>query len=393
MKEHTTIKWRTFLKDVFICSLGAYGGPEAHYGVFTDQMVVKKQYLNENELIELIALTGVLPGPSSTQTLIAIGYKVGGPILAFLTFLVWALPAIVVMTLFSFLSQLFSDAHWDYQWLRYIGPMAVGFIVLASFRIGKKVIKKPIHGVLFLMGAVLTYFFRQVWVFPTLLLVGGVVSVALSKTPGLWNKITVIPPWKYFVIFLVIAIGSTLLNQSISNRLVFLFTHFFQYGYLVIGGGQVVVPYMFSDLVEIHQFMSSEAFLIGFGLVQGIPGPMFSFAAYAGGMAMNSFSSVPHVLGGILSGIAIFLPGILLIFFVYPIWSQVKQIKAIQLAIPGITSVAAGLIATSAVVLMQSNGFSLDNILVLIGTVGLLWIKKIPAPLIVVLMVILGIIL
>ena len=43
--------WIDFLKDVMICSLGAYGGPEAHYGVFTDQMVIKKKYLDETELV------------------------------------------------------------------------------------------------------------------------------------------------------------------------------------------------------------------------------------------------------------------------------------------------------------------------------------------------------
>lgn len=96
------VSWSLFLKDVLICSLGAYGGPEAHYGVFTDQMVIKKRYLSEEELIELIALTGILPGPSSTQTIIAIGYKVGGPLLAFLTLLVWALPVLTIMTILSF---------------------------------------------------------------------------------------------------------------------------------------------------------------------------------------------------------------------------------------------------------------------------------------------------
>lgn len=78
-ESRSNIRWRIFLLDVLICSLGAYGGPEAHYGVFTDQMVVKKKYLSEKELIELIALTGILPGPSSTQTIIAIGHKIGGP--------------------------------------------------------------------------------------------------------------------------------------------------------------------------------------------------------------------------------------------------------------------------------------------------------------------------
>lgn len=42
IQQHDGVHWRTFLKDVLICSLGAYGGPEAHYGVFTDQMVIKK---------------------------------------------------------------------------------------------------------------------------------------------------------------------------------------------------------------------------------------------------------------------------------------------------------------------------------------------------------------
>ena len=106
-----SIKWNTFLKDILICSLGAYGGPEAHYGVFTEQLVIKKQYLTEEELVELIALTGILPGPSSTQTIVAIGYKVGGPWLAFLTFVVWALPALVFMTLLSFMGLFLDQLH------------------------------------------------------------------------------------------------------------------------------------------------------------------------------------------------------------------------------------------------------------------------------------------
>ncbi len=73
--------WLAFLKDVLICSLGAYGGPEAHLGVFMDQMVVKRRYLDEEELIELLALCSILPGPTSTQTIVSIGYKVGGPVL------------------------------------------------------------------------------------------------------------------------------------------------------------------------------------------------------------------------------------------------------------------------------------------------------------------------
>ncbi|MDD4743741.1 MAG: chromate transporter, partial [Eubacteriales bacterium] len=158
--ENQQVRWRTFLKDVLICSLGAYGGPEAHYGVFTDQMVSKKKYLTEEELVELIALTGILPGPSSTQTIVAIGHKIGGPRLALLTMLVWALPVLVMMTLLSFLSQLMAGLNLSQEGLRFIGPMAVGFIVVAAFWIGRKVVTDPMTIVLFLAGAVTTYFVR-----------------------------------------------------------------------------------------------------------------------------------------------------------------------------------------------------------------------------------------
>jgi len=79
------VTWGRFLMDVFICSLGAYGGPEAHLGVFTEQMVVRRKYLNETDLIELVALCSMLPGPTSTQTMVSIGYRMGGPVLALLT--------------------------------------------------------------------------------------------------------------------------------------------------------------------------------------------------------------------------------------------------------------------------------------------------------------------
>ena len=131
-------KWSEFLKDVFICSIGAYGGPEAHFGVITDQMVIKKKYLSEEELVELIALTGILPGPSSTQSIVAIGYKVGGPLLALYTMLVWALPVVLIMTLLSFTFQLFENMNISQDGLKYIGPMAVGFIFVAAFRLSKK---------------------------------------------------------------------------------------------------------------------------------------------------------------------------------------------------------------------------------------------------------------
>lgn len=381
--ENRQVRWRTFLKDVLICSLGAYGGPEAHYGVFTDQMVSKKKYLTEEELVELIALTGILPGPSSTQTIVAIGHKIGGPRLALLTMLVWALPVLVMMTLLSFLSQFMAGLNLSQEGLRFIGPMAVGFIVVAAFRIGRKVVTDPMTIALFLAGAVTTYFVRTPWVYPLVLVAGGIVSVLSTREQKLWNRVRIQPPWRYLAVFAVFAVGSLVLTLVWDNRIVHLFESFYRYGYLVIGGGQVVVPLMYSELVEVNQYMTSQEFLTGFGLVQGLPGPMFSFSAYAGGMAARGGSALLQVAGAAAGGIAIFLPGLLLIFFVYPLWENLKQIRGIKVSLKGITAVAGGLIAVAALILMQKSGFTLENILVTLATVLLLLTRKIPAPLIV----------
>ena len=391
--ERNKVSRKNFLKDIFICSLGAYGGPEAHYGVFTDQLVIKKKYLTEEELVELIALCSILPGPTSTQTIVSIGYKTGGPLLAFLTMLVWALPVLVVMTLLSFLYQILERNNISQSGLRFIGPMAVGFIIVAAYRIGKKVVTDKLTILLLIFGAGVTYFIRDPWIFPTVLITGGIVSIIASKETNLWNRVQLSPPWRYLIIFAIFALGSIILTFTWDNRIVHLFESFYRYGYLVFGGGQVVVPVMHTELVQLNSYMTNGEFLTGYGLVQGLPGPMFSFSAYAGGMAARGSGIFTQVMGSIAGGVGIFLPGLLLIYFIFPIWEKLKQVKGIKISLKGINAVAGGLISVSAIILMQKSGVTLENILITLGTMILLLTRKVPAPLIVVFVLILGFIL
>ena len=386
------IGWGQFLKDVFICSLGAYGGPEAHYGVFLDQLVVKKKYLTEEEMVELMALTGILPGPSSTQTIVAIGYKIGGPLLALWTMLVWALPVLCIMTGLSFYSYALKVDHQIASFLTYIGPMAVGFMIVAAYRITSKVVKDRLTLGLLVLGAIVTYFYRVPWIFPAVLILGGLAAILTSQEKDLWNRIELRPPWKYLIAFAGFAILSLILSLTTDIKVLKLFEMFYRYGYLVIGGGNVVIPLMNSELVDLHHYMTHQDFLTGYGIVQGMPGPMFSFAAYAGGMAASGGHWLTQLLGAMAGGLGIFLPGLLLIYFVYPIWEDLKQIKGIKVSLRGITAVAGGLVLTSALILLQKSGLSWDNVLVMALTVVLLLWKKIPAPLIVVMMMILGIV-
>ncbi|MBS3990583.1 MAG: chromate efflux transporter [Erysipelothrix sp.] len=386
------ISTSTFLKDVLICSLGAFGGPEAHYGIFMQQMVVKKNYLSEEELLELIALTGVLPGPSSTQTIIAIGHKVGGPRLGLLTLLVWALPIVLFMTLLSFAFDFLVSNNLSLDIVRYIGPMAIGFILLATFRISKKVIKDNLTVFLFLFSALFSYLLRVAWIYPVLLLIGGLVSVLSQKQKAVANKVKLNPPWKYLILFIIIAIGSFWLALFTSNPILIIFEKFYRYGYLVIGGGQVVIPLMYSELVDGFKYLSSQEFLVGYGFVQGMPGPMFSFSAFVGGLALRDSGNILQFLGGIIAAVGIFLPGTLLIYFVIPVWEQFKKSEIIKSSLKGVLAVAGGFMFTIVVVLIIRNDLDLMSILVITGTTLLLWSNKVPAPLIVFGVILLGLI-
>lgn len=376
-------KWRTFLKDVLICSLGAYGGPAAHYGVFAEQMVKRKGYLSEEELVELVALNSILPGPTSTQTIVSIGYKTGGPKLALLTMLVWALPVLVMMTALSFLYEILARLNISQDGLRFVGPMAVGFIIVAAYRIGLKVIKGRMTLALMIFGAMTTYFVRTAWIFPAVLLVGAAVSVMMTGEKNIWNHVKLSPPWRYLIVFTVFALGSLVADALTTDRIIDLFESFYRYGYLVFGGGQVVIPVMHAELVQTSGYMTNQEFLTGYGLVQGLPGPMFSFSAYAGGMAARGESMLYHIAGSLAGGMGIFMPGLLLIYFVYPVWENLKKIKAVKIALTGINAVAGGLIAASAVILMQKSGLSPENITVTAVSAILLFTGKVPAPLIV----------
>ena len=382
-----------FLKDVLVCSLGAYGGPEAHMGVFMNQMVSKRKYLTEEELVELLALCSILPGPTSTQTIVAIGYKKGGPMLALLTMMVWAVPVLLVMTALSFLYAILSASHVSSDVLRFIGPMAVGFIIWAAYKIGRKVVTDKLTVMLMMFGGGATFFIRSPWIFPLVLIIGGVVSIVSSAEKDIWNKVQINPPWRYLNAFAFLALGSLVISFFTDIRTAQLFESFYRYGYLVFGGGQVVVPVMHSELVVINGYMTNDEFLTGYGLVQGLPGPMFSFAAYAGGMASRDGTVVQQVLGALAGGIGIFLPGLLLIYFVFPVWETVKKVRAVKISLKGINAVAGGMISAAAVILMQANGFELVHVVITVVTAGTLATKKVPSPAIVALVLMAGVLL
>src|ERR1700687_6187696 len=121
-----------FLKAVFLHSLTAFGGPQAHIGMMLKTFVHRRPYITEAELMEYNAFCQLLPGASSTQTLTLIGYKRGGIPLAVLTLIIWILPACIIMGVFSSFIEYINHKNGSSDLFRFVEPMPVGFLAYAA---------------------------------------------------------------------------------------------------------------------------------------------------------------------------------------------------------------------------------------------------------------------
>lgn len=381
-----------FLLDVFSLALTAFGGPQIHFTMIHRKLVVKRKYITEDELKELNSLCNMLPGPTSTQTITAIGYKIGGPTLAFLTLTVWVLPATFIMGAFAILLYLLELDNPKLNFLKYIQPMAVGFIIYAAYKIKDLFVTRPHHWVLMLLSALAAIISNTPYIFPLLLIIGGVVSNFVNRS----NYGDVKPikniQWPNFALFLGIFLAAAVLGALTKNTGVLIFENTYRYGSIVFGGGHVLIPMMYSQFVEFKHYLTSSEFLAGVGILQAIPGPVFSFATFTGSMALKDLGVIGMIAGGLIGTVAIFLPGVLLIFFIYPMWDQMKHFSPVKNAIEGINATSAGLVIASAYLLFKPVEVNEMNMLVLIGTLFILLTTKIPNPVIVIMCIFVGLI-
>ncbi len=369
-----------FLWDVLWCSLSSFGGPEAHYGIFSQILVQKKKYITEETLAELIGVFSLVPGPSSTQTIMAIGYLVGGKWLAFLTFMVWTLPAIVIMMLVGLFFSFFQNQPFVNQLLMILPSIAVAFIFYAGWSLSKKVLNAIEPVMLFLIVAILGFWLMplSVWTVPALLVLSGGVMVLRhpSKQHVSFSKTSI--SWVSLMLLLGIAFTNEMLMPWLSDTWFSLFYSFYRYGYSVIGGGQIVIPLMIQDLVTQQTLISLSTFLSGYTIDQVIPGPLFSFAAFVGTQIL---SRQPLAwLGGLMSGFSIFLPGILLVYVVMPLWKTFQRVPWMKVFLRGIRIAAASLIVVTAINQFIALPIDWRTALMVTATTLLLMSKKLSAP-------------
>jgi len=406
----------SFLKSIFIHSISAFGGAQGHLGMVMKTFVDKRKDISKDELMEYVSFAQILPGASSTQVLTLIGFKRGGIPLAIITLLIWVLPACIIMGLFSFIFTSLHPQDLNNGVFKFIQPMAIGFLAFAGLKAFKISINSIITFVIFIVSfLLLSLFFKTPWVFPLLIILGGIATNFSNKRiPDIektkpkqirWSNL-----WLFIFIFVVAGFFSELSRkQEWENRKAFnLFENFYRFGSIVFGGSDVLIPLVvdqyvarptadkFQDSKQGFIKLEKSELLTGAGFVRAIPGPVFSIASFTGGIALKDKGKFYQALGCLIGSIAIFLPSALLVLFFFPVWQFFKKYVIIFRALEGINAVVVGVMFAGIFYLLKDFSFinynlqSFFSLFVIIITVLLLKFSKIPPPIIVALCLSLG---
>jgi chromate transporter len=390
---------------VLLLSLTTFGGPQAHLAHFQKVLVKKRNYLSEADLMELNSLCQILPGPSSTQTLTAVGYKIGGPNLAYLTLLVWTMPTVLFMAFAGIFLSTIQEKSWSLEFTRFIQPMAVGFISFAAYSISLRTVNTKTGFVLMVLSALVSYFIQTPFVFPVILLVAGLITAFKYKAQPKEEKKGFTIQWANFLLWIGVLIVAAGLGGVTKARPILLFENFYRNGSLIFGGGQALTPMLYTEFVQKDtatnrpveftkkEYLKHDEFLTGYALVQALPGPVFSFSAFIGSLSMREYGVAGELTGAFMSAAGIFLPGTFLIFFIIRFWESLKKYRAVRASLEGITAASAGLVAAAAVILFQPLENTVLNFAFTIGTFGVLTFTRIPSPVIILLGLALGLVL
>jgi chromate transporter len=336
-------KWQALLEVLAVSTklgLTSFGGPVAHLGYFHNEYIRKRQWMDERSYADLVALCQFLPGPASSQVGIGIGVIRAGLPGGLIAWLGFTLPSVFAMVLFALLLKGFDIS--SAGWIHGLKIVAVAIVAQAVLSMGQKLAPDKKRATLAIIAASVTLLWQTAFSQIIVIAAAGIIGLWMyRKTPVPEAPNLSVPVGRTFAvlclaIFFGLLFALPLLRQIMASGWMSLFDSFYRSGSLVFGGGHVVLPLLERETVPTG-WVCKEDFLAGYGAAQAVPGPLFTFAAYLGAMAMG-------VSGAIVATAAIFLPAFLLIVGTLPFWNSLRQSSRIQGALTGINAAVLGIL-------------------------------------------------
>ena len=309
----------------------AFGGPAAHIALMDHEVVSRRQWMSREQLLDLLGVTNLIPGPNSTELAIHIGYERAGWRGLLVAGSCFILPAMLMVWALAAIYARYQTVP-EVGWLLYgIKPVIIAIVIQAVWNLGKKA-AKDIPTIVATVSAIAAYLagFNEILV---LVLLG--IIVMLSKTWPARGNLTgalLMPSWG-----VAGKVGVPIATvTSASWTSVFLF--FLKIGCVLYGSGYVLLAFLQRDLVERYHWLTSQQLLDAIAIGQITPGPVFTTATFIGYLLAGNAGAIAGTLG-------IFLPAFVLVWIVNPWVPKLRQSPRASSFLDGVNAASLGLMA------------------------------------------------
>ena len=155
----------------------AFGGPAAAIAMMRQEFVLKRKWLSEEEFLDFIGISNLIPGPNATELAIHIGFKHAGWLGLVMAGVCYILPAMLIVLGFAWVYQEFGSLPSLEGVLYGIKPVVIAILLHALWGMLKSRLRLSVGLVISLI--VLAAYLLGIGPLP-LLLGGGIISGALS---------------------------------------------------------------------------------------------------------------------------------------------------------------------------------------------------------------------
>jgi chromate transporter len=342
----------------------SFGGPAAHTAMMHAEIVKRRKWLTDEQFLDLLGATNLIPGPNSTEMAIHIGFLQAGWSGLIAAGICFVAPATLIVLGLSWAYVKFG-AMPQAQWLLYgVKPVVIAIIIQAIWNLGRKATKNLM---LAASGLAILFLYFFLHINEILLLFGGGLAVMLIANLQRLRQ----QDLKSILIPLSLSLGvsSSMALAALPFSLPVLFLTFLKIGAILYGSGYVLLAFLRADFVVRLGWLTDRQLLDAIAVGQITPGPLFTSATFIG-----------YILGGVpgalLATLGIFLPSFVFVAISNPLIPKIRSSVWISGFLDGVNIASLSLMAVVTFQLGQASLVDIATILIaLIALVLLLRFK------------------
>ena len=318
--------------------LSGFGGPAAHIALMEREAVEQRAWLTHEQFLDLVGGCNLLPGPSSTQVAMALGFTRRRWIGLTVAGACFILPAALSTLALAWAYVRYGHLPQIQGLLYGAKPVMVAIVVHAIWRLGRMAIRR---WMLALLG-VACFAAAMAGVPPiAVLLIAGAFELAVAWERSRQHAMQGIA-------LLPAGMGSAGAGAAGTAGLISIALTFLKLGVVVFGSGYVLLVFLKADLVDRLHWITEQQLLDAITAGQVTPGPLFATATFIGYLLRGW-------AGAAIATAAIFLPSFLMAGAVGAFAGRIRASKQAAAFLDGVNAASVALMAQMALVLGRAT--------------------------------------